>query len=291
MKKSTKFIIALLVTVGALAITYRVVNQAPSKDLAADAQMQEIITSGGCLQCHSGSPDLPFYANWPVASGMVQKDVTQGYRAFDMTEMAEALKAGKPVGKVALAKVEKVIMDGTMPKHAYYMVHWGSSVTDAKKEMAMAWVKQHRLAHYANGLAAAEFVNEPIRPIADSIPVDMRKVILGDMLYHDTRLSADNTVSCASCHGLNTGGVDNKQYSEGVGGQFGGVNAPTVYNAAYNFVQFWDGRAGTLAEQAAGPPLNPVEMACQSFDEIIAKLEQDANFTKAFLAVYADGYY
>lgn len=53
-----------------------------------------------------------------------------------------------------------------------------------------------------------------------------------------------------------------------------------VYYAAYNFVQFWDGRAGTLAEQAAGPPLNPVEMACQSFDEIIAKLEQDANFTK-----------
>lgn len=142
--------------------------------------------------------------------------------------------------------------------------------------------KQHRLAHYANGLASAEFANEPVRPIADSIPVDMRKVILGDMLYHDTRLSADNTVSCASCHGLNTGGVDNKQYSEGVGGQFGGVNAPTVYNAAYNFVQFWDGRAGTLAEQAAGPPLNPVEMACQSFDEIIAKLEQDANFTKAF---------
>ena len=147
MKKSTKFIIALLVTVGALAITYRVVNQAPSKELAADAQMQEIITSGGCLQCHSGSPDLPFYANWPVAGGMVQKDVEQGYRAFDMTEMAEALKVGKPVGKVALAKVEKVIMDGTMPKHAYYMVHWGASVTDAKKEMAMAWAKQHRLAH------------------------------------------------------------------------------------------------------------------------------------------------
>ena len=207
MKKSTKFIIALLVTVGALAITYRVVNQAPSKELAADAQMQEIITSGGCLQCHSGSPDLPFYANWPVAGGMVQKDVEQGYRAFDMTEMAEALKVGKPVGKVALAKVEKVIMDGTMPKHAYYMVHWGASVTDAKKEMAMAWAKQHRLAHYANGLASAEFANEPVRPIADSIPVDMRKVILGDMLYHDTRLSADNTVSCASCHGLNTGGV------------------------------------------------------------------------------------
>ena len=182
------------------------------------------------------------------------------------------------------------MMDGKMPLHQYYMVHWGSTTTGAKKEMALAWAKQHRLAHYANGLSAEEFANEPIRPIADSIPVDMRKVILGDLLYHDTRLSADNTVSCASCHGLNTGGVDNKQYSEGVGGQFGGVNAPTVYNAAYNFVQFWDGRAGTLAEQAAGPPLNPVEMACHSFDEIIAKLQQDENFSKAFTEVYPDGY-
>ena len=290
MKRSTKIIIALLVVAGGLFATYRLVNRAPSAELTADAQMQEIVMSGGCLQCHSDNPELPFYASWPVAGGMVQSDVTKGYRAFDMTEMAEALKAGKPVGKVALAKVEKVIMDGSMPMHPYSLVHWGASTTDAKKEMALAWVKQHRLAYYANGLAADEFANEPVRPIADSIPVDMRKVILGDMLYHDTRLSADNMVSCASCHGLNTGGVDNKQYSEGVGGQFGGVNAPTVYNAAYNFVQFWDGRANTLAEQAAGPPLNPVEMACQSFDEIIAKLQMDDNFTKAFVAVYPDGY-
>ena len=86
-----------------------------------------------------------------------------------------------------------------------------------------------------------------------------------------------------------TGGVDNKQYSEGVGGQLGGVNAPTVYNAAYNFVQFWDGRAGTLAEQAAGPPLNPVEMACESFDQIISKLAEDKNFVVAFNEVYPDG--
>ena len=290
MKKSTKLIIASLVVVGFLAVTYWVVNRAPSQELTADVQMQEIITSGGCLRCHSSNPDLPFYANWPVANGMIMKDVTAGYRTFDMTEMAEALKAGKSVGKVALAKVEKVMMDGRMPLHQYYMVHWGSTTTDAKKEMALAWVKQHRLAYYANGLAAAEFANEPIRPIADSLPVDMHKVVLGDMLYHDTRLSADNSISCASCHGLNTGGVDNKRYSEGVGGQFGGVNAPTVYNAAYNFVQFWDGRANTLAEQAAGPPLNPVEMACHSFDEIIAKLQQDVNFTKAFTEVYPEGY-
>lgn len=58
-----------------------------------------------------------------------------------------------------------------------------------------------------------------------SLPTDPAKVRVGFALYHDTRLSADNTISCATCHGLNTGGVDRKQYSEGINGQFGGVNA------------------------------------------------------------------
>ena len=79
--------------------------------------------------------------------------------------------------------------------------------------------------------------------------MDIRKVALGEMLYNDPRLSSDNTVSCASCHNLQTGGVDNKAYSEGVGKQLGGVNAPTVFNAVYNFVQFWDGRAADLARR------------------------------------------
>jgi cytochrome c peroxidase len=96
-------------------------------------------------------------------------------------------------------------------------------------------------------------------------------------------------VSCATCHALETAGVDNHRYSDGVGGQVGGVNAPTVYNAVYNFVQFWDGRAATLADQAAGPPLNPIEMASPSFEHIIAKLEADKNFARAFTAVYPDG--
>ena len=88
---------------------------------------------------------------------------------------------------------------------------------------------------------------------------------------------------------METAGVDNYQYSHGVDDQLGGVNAPTVYNAVYNFVQFWDGRAKTLADQAAGPPLNPIEMASPSFDDIIAKLEADKSFAKAFKAVYPEG--
>lgn len=289
MKKSSKIILSVLVVAIVLCVVYRLVNKAPSASLESNAQMEEIIESSCCMACHSADPKLPFYAEFPVAGKLVKEDVRLGYRSFDMTPMVEALKKGEKINEVDLAKVEKVIADGTMPLAKYYLVHWGSSLTDTETQMALAWVKSQRETFYPNPLADKQWTNEAIRPVQDSVPVDMRKVILGNLLFHDVRLSADNTVSCSSCHGLNTGGVDNKPFSEGVGGQHGGVNAPTVFNALYNFVQFWDGRAATLADQAAGPPLNPVEMACKSFDEICDKLKADAAFSKAFTEVYPDG--
>lgn len=289
MKKSSKIILSVLVVAIVLCVVYRLVNKAPSASLESNAQMEEIIESSGCMACHSADPKLPFYAEFPVAGKLVKEDVRLGYRSFDMTPMVEALKKGEKINEVDLAKVEKVIANGTMPLAKYYLVHWGSSLTDTETQMALAWVKSQRETFYPNPLADKQWTNEAIRPVQDSVPVDMRKVILGNLLFHDVRLSADNTVSCSSCHGLNTGGVDNKPFSEGVGGQHGGVNAPTVFNALYNFVQFWDGRAATLADQAAGPPLNPVEMACKSFDEICDKLKADAAFSKAFTEVYPDG--
>lgn len=289
MKKSSKIILSVLVVVIALCVIYRLVNKAPSASLESNAQMEAIIESSGCISCHSANPKLPFYAGLPIAGKMVKEDARLGYRSFDMTPMTDALKKGEKINEVDLAKVEKVIADATMPLAKYYLIHWGASLTDTEKQMALAWVKSQRETFYPNPLADKQWENETIRPVQDSIPVDVRKVILGNMLFHDVRLSVDNTVSCASCHGLETGGVDNKAFSEGVGGQLGGVNAPTVYNALYNFVQFWDGRAVTLADQAAGPPLNPVEMACKSFDEICEKLKADNVFNRAFTEVYPDG--
>lgn len=288
MKK--KLLLVAVVVVAAGAVTYRLVNRPPSSDLPANEQMYQLLADAGCMACHTADPKLPFYSSFPVAGKLVQEDVRLGYRAFDIAPMMEAIKAGKPVGEVDLAKVEKVIQDGTMPMAKYYLVHWGSSITDTEKTIALNWIRDQRAASYPNPLAAAEFANEPVRPIPDSIPVDLRKVILGEKLYFDTRLSVDNTLSCSSCHGLNTGGVDNKQFSDGVYGQKGGVNAPTVFNAHFNFVQFWDGRAKTLADQAGGPPLNPIEMGCKSFDDICAVLAKDPAFTKAFTEVYPSGW-
>ena len=289
MKKLVRWCaVVLLVAAAAMVVVYRAMNRVPSADLPLNEQVLQIFDDGGCLSCHSADPKVPFYAKMPVASKIVMKDIDSGYRAYDIEPVIEALKIDAEVSAVDLAKIEKVVLDDRMPMPKYYLVHWGSSLTEAKKDIVLDWVKGERVAMYNDGLPEDKAA-EPVRPIDLTAEVDQEKVALGFALFHDTRLSVDNTVSCASCHDLSTAGVDNHQYSHGVDDQVGGVNAPTVYNAVYNFVQFWDGRAKTLADQAAGPPLNPIEMASTSFDEIIAKLQADKPFAKAFTAVYPDG--
>ena len=289
MKKFIKICaVGLLVAAAVLTVVYRAVNRVPSAELPLNEQVYEIFTDGGCLSCHSADPELPFYAKIPLAGDIVMADIDSGYRAFDMTKFMEELKDGNEVNPVELAKVEKVVLDDRMPMPKYYLVHWGSSLTPEKRDIVLDWVRRMRAAIHNDGLTG-ERANEPVRPIDLTLEYDAEKAALGYALFHDTRLSVDNTVSCASCHEIENAGVDNHQYSHGVNDQLGGVNAPTVYNAVYNFVQFWDGRAQTLADQAAGPPLNPVEMASESFDQIIAKLQADKKFVKAFSAVYPDG--
>ena len=291
MKKLLKtLLLVALALVVVLCVIYRVLLSlsAPSQELAPDARVAAILENSGCLSCHTANPELPFYADVPVAGKLVKEDIEAGYRAFDITPLMEALKGGTTPNVVDVAKVEKVALDKSMPEAKYYLMHWGSQMTDAKASAIAEWAQNFRVAYYNDGLEG-ERAGEPIRPIIPSQNVDERKAELGFALFHDPRLSVDNTVSCASCHALDMGGVDNHQYSHGVEERLGGVNAPTVYNAVYNFVQFWDGRAKTLAEQAAGPPLNPVEMASESFDEIIAKLQQDENYVKLFAELYPEG--
>ena len=289
MKKILKWGLAgLLAAAAVMTVVYRAVNRVPASELPVNEQVYEIFTDGGCLSCHSADPVLPFYAKLPVVGGVIKADIDSGYRAFDMTAFMEDLKADEEVNAVDLAKVEKVVLDGRMPMAKYYLVHWGSSLTPEKRAIVLNWAAEARARLYSDGLNG-DRSNEPVRPIDQVLEYDAAKAALGFALFHDTRLSVDNTVSCASCHALETAGVDNHQYSHGVNDQLGGVNAPTVYNAVYNFVQFWDGRAATLADQAAGPPLNPVEMASESFEQIINKLKADKKFVKEFNAVYPDG--
>jgi cytochrome c peroxidase len=126
----------------------------------------------------------------------------------------------------------------------------------------------------------------------DRNPLTRAKIELGRQLYFDPRLSTDATISCASCHDPDEGFARHTQFGEGIKGQKGGRNSPVSYNRILSDNQFWDGRAGSLEDQAVGPIANPIEMgntheACvealagipgykAQFDKIFGRLDIDA---------------
>ncbi|TYK65099.1 cytochrome-c peroxidase [Colwellia echini] len=126
-----------------------------------------------------------------------------------------------------------------------------------------------------------EHVEGAIQPIPRSMTIDKDWLILGKALFHSPLLSKDNTISCSSCHMVDFGGDDGFPLSLGVNNAQGVRNSPTVLNASLNFRQFWDGRASSLAEQAARPIHNPIEMAT-SWEEVIPKLKNNPYFSKTF---------
>jgi cytochrome c peroxidase len=132
------------------------------------------------------------------------------------------------------------------------------------------------------------FSKELITPIPLNIPHDKQKATLGKKLFFDTRLSKDNSISCASCHNLDAGGDDNLKFSVGIDAQIGNMNAPTVYNSVFNIAQFWDGRAANLQEQAHGPVENPIEMGAH-FQDVIKKLQKDVVLNNEFKRLYPEG--
>jgi cytochrome c peroxidase len=288
MKIKTILGITLLLAV-AIVLGYKFANTAPDKSLDANAQAHKVLELGQCMACHAHAPELPFYAKFPVIGPVVKDDAARAIREFDAEAVIKAIENGEKIDEVTLNKLEYSFVNGTMPLAKYYLVHWGSEVNDVEKDMMLNWIESYRTEHHYNGLAAAEYANEPVQVIPDALPVDLAKVELGRMLYNDVRLSVDNTISCASCHDLSKGGTDNKPFSEGVDGQFGGINAPTVFNAVFNFVQFWDGRAENLAAQAAGPPTNPIEMGHKNWRDIETILSADKEFVKVFTEVYPSG--
>lgn len=110
-------------------------------------------------------------------------------------------------------------------------------------------------------LVHAAVREEPITPIPPATVADTAMVELGKKLFFDPRLSKSGFISCNSCHNLSMGGSDNLPTSIGDHWQKGPINAPTVLNSSMNVAQFWDGRARSLQDQAAGPIANPGEMA------------------------------
>jgi len=132
-------------------------------------------------------------------------------------------------------------------------------------------------------LCAAELV-----PLPTTVQVDEKKVQLGKKLFLDPLLSKDKTLSCMSCHNLTHNGADIVKHTKGIDGQIGYYNVPTVYNAVYNFRQFWDGRAKDLKDQALQPIENPVEMG-NTIENALKDLRRNKTYVQAFNTIYEEG--
>lgn len=128
-------------------------------------------------------------------------------------------------------------------------------------------------------------------PLPASI-IDEKKnaalIALGKKLYLDPRLSANDTISCNSCHQLNNFGVDSQPTSPGHEGKRGGRNSPTTLNAALHIAQFWDGRAKDVEEQALGPILNPIEMGMAKDVDVVGKLKKIDEYKTMFAEAFKD---
>ncbi|MHB1666628.1 cytochrome-c peroxidase [Thiomonas sp.] len=141
------------------------------------------------------------------------------------------------------------------------------------------------LAGLGSAFAFGEFPSKV--PVPADNPMTPQKIALGKQLYFDPRISLSGNVSCDSCHRVTSNGSDSLPLSFGVLGRVDvSRHAPTVFNAAFNTVQFWDGRAKSLEGQAKGPLLNPIEMGMPNGAAVVHRLEEIKGYSKEFVQVF-----
>ncbi len=248
-------------------------------------KVAKALFDNSCQYCHSPNTPLPFYSKFPIVGDQMQSDIQSGLRTFRLDRLLEGLKDPSKLSQADLAKLQRVLENNEMPIAKFRHLHWGSKPDEQEKVALLNWIREARKMSLPKETPNVD-ADRLVQPIPDSIATDEAKVALGHDLFFDGRLSGDGSIQCHTCHQLDKGGVDRLDTSTGIEGKKGPINAPTVFNAAFNFVQFWDGRAADLADQAKGPPTNPVEMGSHSWDDIVARFEIDEEFKKEFLKEY-----
>lgn len=134
----------------------------------------------------------------------------------------------------------------------------------------------------------AGFSPLPSNFFKDGVEPKKELISLGERLFNDPVLSADKDISCSSCHNLETGGVDNKQFSDGHKGAKTGRNTPTVFNSAGHVAQFWDGRASDVEAQALGPILAAGEMGMPNEQAVVSALSANPEYVAAFKSAFPE---
>ena len=297
-KKKWWIIPVAILALGAIYVVASMSGRGITAD-TLDGKFVQVLENNNCLACHMENPASVWYEGLPIAKDTIARDKANAYKFIDLEKVIAQVNAGEQVSAPDVAKIEMSARNNSMPVVSYAMVHPGSSLNGEEQAIVLDWVKEQRTAQVTafseqygmnlSGDALEKAIAEPVMVLPEpGYGVDMDMAMLGKDVYHDTRLSGDNTLACASCHQLSHAGQDNSPHARGITGSLGGVSAPTVYNAVFNVEQFWDGRAADLKAQAAGPPTNPIEMGSETWEDIADRLKEDPEMVKRFKEVFKD---
>lgn len=185
--------------------------------------------------------------------------------------------------------------DSTQPRHRLWWVKILILVVFALATIGVTWTHNHTDA--ATGTQSQKL---PVA-IPKGIPVDLfeslipkdnpltpEKIALGEKLFFDKRLSADRTVSCATCHDPAMGFADGNMVGIGIELKKGARNSPTILNAMFNEAQFWDGRAPSLEEQSKLPLINPLEMGMNDHAQVVERVKEVPEYKAEFAKVFGN---
>ncbi len=281
---------SVIIVIGTGIFLSRIVNQAPPDDMSLMDRINVIIDQGGCFICHGGPHEFCKHVNWPIFGQAIRRDAEKGIRYADATyTLAYSLK-NVPYDETSLVKLQKVVSQQSMPPLSFYVIHWKSYMTKDKQEIFLDWIYDQLFTYYTHPIPSEENPFEPVNPVPGFVPYNSDKATLGELLFHDSRLSVDNTITCATCHNLKTAGVDNLDFSVGVYYQPGTINCLSVFNTVFHSFYFWNGNASSLQEQAYQALLDPVKMGNDSLDRILDILSEDSSLTERFLEAYPEGF-
>ena len=172
------------------------------------------------------------------------------------------------------------------------MPRWYAFASGKAMQSLLTRAKLAALLTACSGLAVAalaepgiSLTSEPIHPIPLSLEVDPDKAALGKQIFHEPQLSGNDSISCASCHPIESGGMDSKRYSNGIDNSVLAINTPTVLNSEFNFRQFWDGRAENIVRQISFPIQSSIEMG-SNWKQVIEKISANPDYNASFSKLY-----
>ena len=267
----------------------------PMQPVAMRSTVRTILAEK-CASCHDSTRTCPLYGKIPGLAPVIGEERRRALRHWEPSnrnylgpKATEGQKLDAPTPLAVLAKLENVLLDNSMPPHPYLAIHWGTWLSPSEKAILQSWCNVVR----REWLVQWDITNNTekvIQPLPDRLPFHAEKAALGEKLFQDKRLSADESLSCASCHQLEKGGADGIAMSRGIARRSSHLNTPTVLNAVFNLRQSWDGRAADFAEQVKFPVLSPTLMGCTNWTQVVSRLTEDTAFKTAFTAVYPEGF-